>query len=112
MESELTNWVKTQLQKRHWSIRELARQSGISQPLISQVLSGKKAPSVNFCYRIAKALDELPETLMRLANILPSLPEGSDDSATIELTEIARTLPEDKRKQLLDFARFLRKQPP
>ena len=107
-------WVTDELERRQWSLRELGRQSGISHPLISQVLTGKVSPSINFFHGIAKAFNESPEVLMRLAGILPpQLPASTDDdSATIELTEIARTLPEDKRRQLLDFARFLRKQPP
>lgn len=111
MTEAFRKWVTDGLGRRQWSIRELARQSGVSHPLISQVLSDKK-PSCEFCVKIALAFDESPEMALRLAGILP--PESpvsiNDASATMEITEIARNLPEGKRKQLLDFARFLRGQ--
>lgn len=107
MESELTKWVKDQLQKRHWSIRELARQSGLSHSLISQALNDRITISNNFCLSIARAFGVPPEHVFRLAGILPDLP---DTQTVNEITELAKNMPEDKQKQLLDFARFLRGQ--
>ena len=42
------DWLSQELQNRRLSQRELARQSGISQALISQTLSGDVSPSADF----------------------------------------------------------------
>lgn len=57
---------------------ELGRRAGVSHALISDVLNEKAAPSANFCLSVASALDERPETLLRLAGHLPPLPPSAD----------------------------------
>jgi transcriptional regulator with XRE-family HTH domain len=103
---ELTDWVRSELEKRGWSIRKLARESGLTHPAISKVLSGKNAVTVNFCYRIARAFGESPETLMRMANLSAPMPDYGDWLMEEIIEEIKR-LPDDKRQQVLDFIRFL-----
>jgi transcriptional regulator with XRE-family HTH domain len=106
MESELTKWVKDELQKRHWSIRELARQAGLSHSTISQTLNERITVSNNFCLSIAQAFGEPPEKVFRLAGILP--PSASEDDSTFtELVEMARTLTPQERREVLYYMSFL-----
>ncbi|WP_242057505.1 helix-turn-helix domain-containing protein [Halobacillus yeomjeoni] len=39
-----------------WSIREFSRECGISQPYLSQILSGKRNPSTVVAHKVSKAL--------------------------------------------------------
>jgi transcriptional regulator with XRE-family HTH domain len=106
VESELTKWVKEQLQIRGWSVRELGRRGNLSHSLISQVLTGKVPPSNNFCYSIAQVFDTPPERIFRLAGILPF--SASEDEGTIqESLELLRGMPPDKRKLALRLLRSL-----
>ena len=105
MSDELKAWLTKELKKRHWSQRELARQSGVSQPLVSQMLSGERLPSADFCVKVAHALSEPPEKVLRLAGILPATPASEDDILQ-ELIELAQSLPPEDREELLKYARF------
>ena len=46
---------------------ELARRAGLSRPTISLMLTGKRFPDVESCYKLARALDCNVATLLRLA---------------------------------------------
>jgi transcriptional regulator with XRE-family HTH domain len=107
MSDKLRTWLSKELEKRRWSHGELARLSGISRPLISQVLAGDVTPSADFCIKVAQALNEAPEKVLRLTGILPSHPTSDDDSILAELHDLVENLPPQRRKQALDFLRFL-----
>lgn len=104
MSDELRAWISEELERRHWSHRELARQSDLSNSLVSKTLSGKMSVSITFCYKVAQALAESPEKLLRLAGILPPT---SEDATLQELIDLARNLPPDQRKEALRYLRFL-----
>lgn len=109
MSEALRVWLAQELNRRQWSHRELARQTDFSQAYVSRILSGEQNPSVNFCHKIAAALDIAPESVLRLAGILPPIEPAStaDSSILQELIELARNLPPQQQKQLLDYTRFL-----
>lgn len=106
MSDKLTVWLTEELEKRRWSQRELSRQSGISYPLISQVLAGDVPPSADFCIKISLPLGVAPEMVLRLAGILPDLP-ASEDATLQELIELARSLPPEQLKEILRYVRYL-----
>lgn len=101
----LRAWLSEELKQRKWSQGELARQAGISRSFVSRVLSGDASPSNNFCYKVAHALGEAPEKVLRLAGILPLASE--DEQTAQEIAEIIRNLGPDRQRQLLDYARYL-----
>lgn len=105
MSDELRAWLSEELEQRHWSHRELARQSGLSHSLVSKTLAGERKVTITFCYKIAQALDQPPDKLLRLAGILPTWP-ASEDATLQELIELARTLPPEDQKEILEYVRF------
>lgn len=109
MSEALKFWLVQALDRRGWSHRELARQSGISQTQISAVIAGERKANADFCIKAALALDESPDYALRLAGILPPAApaESSDDSILQELVELARNLPPEDRQQILDYVRFI-----
>ena len=109
MNDELSTWLSQQLKQRNWSHNELARRAGVSQSAVSGTLSGSRKAGAEFCVKVANALGESPEQMLRLAGILPSL-SSSEDATLQELMELARTLPPDQRQQILDYVRFLSQQ--
>lgn len=105
-------WLAQELKRRKWSHDKLAQRAGISRSFVTRIISGDARPSVNFCHKVAAALGEPPDKLLRLAGILPpGSPASPDDDATLqELVELARNLPPDARQQVLDYVRFLYQQ--
>lgn len=104
MSEELRAWLSEELERRHWSHRELARRVGLSQGLVSQTLAGDRSPSNNFCLKVAQALGEAPEKLFRLAGILPP---SEDDPTITELNDMIRNMTPEQRKDMLKYARYL-----
>lgn len=108
MNDKLRAWLSEELKQRQWSHRELARQSGLSNSLVSKTLSGKMNPSIAFCYKVAQALEYPPEFVLKLAGILPpaSPDSASNDSALQELIELAKRLPPEDQAEILEYVRF------
>lgn len=107
MSDDLRNWLTLELDRRRLSIRELARQADISHALVSKVLAGKMPPSADFCLKVARALGESPDWLLRLAGLLPPAANVPDDDPLVrELLEIVRRLSPEDRREILQFARF------
>lgn len=100
-----SDWIERQLKERNWRPADLARAAGITDAALSRILSGTRNPGPDVCQAIAQALNEPPEKVFRLAGLLPPLPPGDGDVE--EITEIARRLAPDRRKQALDFLRYL-----
>lgn len=109
MSEALRLWLSQELDRRGWSHRELARQTGFSQSFVSKTLSGERSISVKFCTKAAEALGESPDTLLRLAGILPpSSPASPSDNPLLqEIVELARNLPPKQLKELLRYTRYL-----
>jgi len=78
-----TAWLNDTIRSRGWSISELARRSGFSQSLASDVLNEKADPSANFVISVANALGESPEALLRLAGHLPDAPPVTSVSQAV-----------------------------
>jgi transcriptional regulator with XRE-family HTH domain len=72
--TQIGEWLGQQLDRRAWSSSELARRAGISQSSVSNVLTGKQVPGLEFCKGVAQALGVPAEELLRLAGHLPAMP--------------------------------------
>jgi transcriptional regulator with XRE-family HTH domain len=107
MTNELRAWISQEVDRRGWSYRELARRSGVSHTLVSRMLSGDMPPSADFCIKVAQALEEPPEKLLRLAGILPPSLASEDDPTIAEIQDILKNLPPAQHKEVLRFLRFL-----
>lgn len=105
MNVTFSTWLAEELTKRGWSHNELGRRAGISQTAISNVISGKRNPGADFCVKIAQALNEAPEKVLRLAEVLPS--QTADDPILRELHDLVENVPPDRREEALRYLRFL-----
>lgn len=105
--NDLFTWIDDELNKRGWSDSELARRGGISQSTVSMVRNGQRGASQVFCRAIAKAFDEPPERVLRLAGLLPPLPAGEDPSIA-ELDEMVARMTPEQRLELLRYGEYLR----
>ncbi len=105
MINPITPWLRDQLKARSWTHRELARRAGISQTAVSTVISNQRKPGWDFCAAIAGPLDQPPEKLMRLAGLLPPLPEPVQDEQ--EALQILRLMPDPLRPIAMKILRAL-----
>lgn len=105
MSDQFRQWLVEEMKKRRYSQAALARAIGISQPFVSRVLRGQKPVSVDFCQKVAQALGESPEKVLRLAGILPETNE--DDPALREINDLAKRMTPAQRVEALRYLRYL-----
>jgi transcriptional regulator with XRE-family HTH domain len=103
---EFIKWLTEQMQE--MSQAELARQSGLSQGLISQILSGQRKPGVEACAGFSRAFRLPTEDVMRLAGLLPARMQDilNEDTTLSELFEVARSMNQAERRELLRYALY------
>lgn len=106
--SEFRAWLEGELKNRGWSQRELARQSGVKQSRLSDVIRGVRNPGPKFCGDIARAFGIPVEVVMRAAAILPPSAELEGLSEEAQAAAfLVEQLPEGKRAEALRYLRFL-----
>ena len=105
MGEKLREWLSQELDRLNWSHRELARKSDLSQSIVSKTIRGDRNPSAEFCIKVATALGQPPEKLLRLADILPDTQE--DDPTLTELFDSLRNMSSEQRKEVLRYVHFL-----
>lgn len=98
-------WLSKELTRRGWSHNELGRRGGISQTAVSNVISGNRKAGADFCVKVAQALELSPVLLLVKAGILPPQEPANDENLQ-ELIDLARNLPPEDRKEILEYVRF------
>jgi len=108
MEDKLRTWLTDELEQRKWSHSELARQAGLSQAVISRVLSGERKAGADFCVKVAQVLGEPPEKVLRLAEILPPLQASEGDPVLADILDNLHSMNTEQRQEALRYIQFLR----
>jgi transcriptional regulator with XRE-family HTH domain len=107
MEMVLREWIDKQLNTRGWSIRELGRQTGIPPGDLSEMLNSKRQPSFRFFIEVSKIFGVSVDFLLQLGGMLPHR-EG--ELTFTELYELGKRFSPQERKELLDYADYLKGQ--
>jgi transcriptional regulator with XRE-family HTH domain len=100
---EFIEWLNEQMKERGLSQSELARLSGVTQAMISLVLSGQRNPGPDFCLGVAKALNTDPEIVFQHAGLFPD-----DEEETPELKEAAHLFTQLSDRQQDDMLAMMR----
>jgi len=103
--TKFTLWLDKELDKHNWSRADLSREAKISQAALSHVYSGKRGVGKDLCDSIARALRLPPDVVYRAAGLLP--PVSKETQEIRELSYLFDALPEQRKSDLLDFARHL-----
>ena len=102
----LGEYLREQRVANRLSLRQLADQTGVSNPYLSQIERGLRRPSAEVLQQIAKALRISAETLYVRAGILN--PEDGE-ARSVELAIMADTgLTERQKQSLLDVYQSFR----
>lgn len=102
-----SDWLAQELKNRNWSQPTFAKASGISRPLVTQVLGGKVSASCEFCLKTAAAFDIPAANVLAIAGFIPSPLEEAPGPLTVELMRVTESLPPEQRAELLRYAKFL-----
>ncbi len=102
----LGDYLKEQRVAAALSLRELAEQSGVSNPYLSMVERGVRNPSAQVLQQLAKALQISAEQLYIRAGLLSV---GEDTGGSVELAVLNDSrLNEEQKASMLDlYASFL-----
>lgn len=94
----LGDYLREQRVKSHLSLRQLAEQTGVSNPYLSQIERGLRRPSAEVLQQLAKALRVSAETLYVQAGILNP---DDDQVRSVELAILADPGLSARQKQSL-----------
>ncbi len=100
-------YIATQRRSARLSLRQLAEQSGISNPYLSQIERGLRRPSAEVLLQLAKALRVSAETLYVRAGILDPEEHAATGVETAVLADGSIT--ERQKRVLIDvYASFVK----
>jgi transcriptional regulator with XRE-family HTH domain len=97
---DLGDFIRDQRRAAQISLRQLAKQAGVSNPYLSQIERGLRKPSAEILQQIAKALRISAEVLYVQAGILEEREGGQDVAAAIRSDE---SLSEHQKQVVLDL---------
>ena len=103
---ELINYIETELRRRGWRPADLARHARITDASLSRILNESRRAGPDICRAIARALNEPPEKIFRLAGLLPPARDPGDDEE--ELLYHYRDLDEVGQREARAVIRALR----
>lgn len=98
-------WLQQEREKIGLSQAELARLSGLNRAVISKVENNASDPTPETLSAIARALRLPPETVFRIAGLLPPVPPNTEQ--TDELLYLFAQLPDNQKPIAVDYIRFL-----
>lgn len=103
----LGEFIAAQRRSAELSLRQLAEQTGISNPYLSQIERGLRRPSAEVLQQLSKALRVSAETLYVRAGILDPL---DHPATTVEMAVLAdSTITERQKRVLIDvYASFVK----
>ena len=100
-------WLKEQLDRRHWSNNEFARHAGIAQSAVTRFIRGECG--CDTAISIANALNVSPALTLALLGKTPAPPSMQAVEAD-SLAYIYATLSPERRRMLFDYAEYLKAQ--
>jgi transcriptional regulator with XRE-family HTH domain len=98
--SSLGEIIRRQREVNAHSMREFARMVGISNPYLSQIERGLRAPSEQVLQSIAKSLETSADALYEQAGVAPGS-EGAEESDTIAAIRADDALSPRQRQALI-----------
>lgn len=100
---DLGAFIRQQRESAQISLRQLARQAGVSNPYLSQVERGLRRPSAEILAQIAHGLQISVESLLTMAGILDEPPGGGPRPGVAAAIDADPLLTERQKASLLDI---------
>jgi transcriptional regulator with XRE-family HTH domain len=103
---DIGSYIRRQREGAQVSLRQLAKQTGVSNPYLSQIERGLRKPSAEILQQIAKGLRISAEALYVKAGILSERPAGAVVDAVFADSELT----ERQKQVLLDIYQSFRRE--
>lgn len=107
MDNKFGKWLSNKLIDLDMKPADLTRLSGYDSGVLSNLINGRRQPSVDTCKTIAKALNIPLEEVYRAANILPARPDI--DAVTEAILTLLQDLQNGEKKDILEYAKLRHK---
>lgn len=104
---EFSEWLVKEMKERRLSQRELAKRSGESHANISKVTRGIQAPTIDFCFSVARGLAIEPAAVLQVAGYDAVLPQPYDEM-TSRVAQVMRDLSDADKQHVLELAQMLK----
>ena len=101
----LVEFLEAELVRRSWRQADLARAARVPDATIHHILNGSRRAGPEVCNALARALDEPPERIFRLAGLLPALPPEVEEEQ--EAVRLMRGMTPDLRAVAIRMLRSL-----
>ncbi len=98
------DWLTRQMEFRNLTNARLAHKVGVTRSAISNYTSGGRIPNQEVMLALAEVLDQSPETLYRIAGILPEPNESDMTPAQDLLLQLSMQLDETDLDDLITLA--------
>lgn len=105
-QDELVEYVNDRMERRGWSLRELAQRAGLPHSTLHRMYDPQANLGPRACNGLARALGVPAVTIFEMAGLLPKRPPDSRDTEL--LRKIYYDLDENARQELVRYAEFLR----
>jgi transcriptional regulator with XRE-family HTH domain len=104
MKNGMAAWLARWIHDNDSSMRKLATRIGTSHTTISDIISGQREPTYEFCVKLATGLKLPKETILKEAGIEDPI---SEDATLQEIIEIARSMTPEQRRDYRKYGLFL-----
>jgi hypothetical protein len=102
----LSDYITARAREIGYNSVSLSEALGFGRSYINAVIHGQFLPSRSRCQQIAEFFGDSPNIILRLAGYYQPLPD--EDDVILRVADIASSLPENLRGDLLDYAEYLR----
>jgi transcriptional regulator with XRE-family HTH domain len=99
-------WIKHEIEKRGWTMSELARRCEVSHPAISRVVNGERGAGPDLCRAIARAFEMPEEHVFRMAGLLSQLPSPDDDLTFAQVYDMMNRLAPEERREIMEYVEW------
>lgn len=113
VDTNLAVWINNEAKQRGWSLRQVARRSGISHSTVSRLANAEIRATAETCRALALAFGISAEDLFRIADLLPGEEASSNHirqrrivyqtDATERLLQLWAALTVEDQQRILDF---------
>lgn len=114
MSDTLATWLNTEVNRRGWTLRGVAKKAGVSHTTIYKIANSERKPKAETCRALAIVFGLDPAEVLRMAGHLPPLasrdsaPFQSDGPDLTVLIDIWNDLASGDRRLLVEMAERLR----
>lgn len=98
------DWLGREIEERGWTYQELADRGGFTRSAVSTVMTRRQNPGLEFCKGVARAFFIRPETVLRMAGLLPPEMGETDDPSLQQWWEFGKGLTPEQREDAVRYA--------